>query len=477
MKSFNKLTAIFCLFAGLVLGSCDDDLSKVGTSILPPGDLITVYSDTFQMKASTVRLDSVFAKTTDCLLGEMYDPVYGNIKADFLCQFYCEEDFKFTYTPYEGKIDSIELIMFYSFNAYGDTLAPMQLSVYPITNPLKRNFYTNDNPEIYCDMTNPIGVKPYTARDMSVSDSLYFEEVLDPYTGQTYRTHTPTLRVKLSTELGQKIYDETINNPSTFKSQGAFNEFFPGLYVTNTFGSGCIIRTSGDDIAIQVRYKFALKDVNGEDSLAYASELFRISKDVIQINRFENNNLDKLLEENNTHTYVKSPAGVCTRLVLPTTEISKEFDVSDRFVNGFSLNLKYMPEDEWDFAYTPPSHLLLIPEDSVVSFFEDGRIENYYTSFISYGYESPYSSPIGYDASTRTYYFGNISSLLKEHMKNSPEKDLGLLVMPVKRLFTNSNNAIYTQSILNSFDLSGIKIRTEDEYMKVVILSSKFENK
>ena len=110
MKSLNKLTAIFCLFAGLVLGSCDDDLSKVGTSILPPGDLITVYSDTFQMKASTVRLDSVFAKTTDCLLGEMYDPVYGNIKADFLCQFYCEEDFKFTYTPYEGKIDSLELI-------------------------------------------------------------------------------------------------------------------------------------------------------------------------------------------------------------------------------------------------------------------------------------------------------------------------------------------------------------------------------
>ena len=481
MKRLNKLTAIFCLFGGLFLSSCDDDLTKVGTSILPPGDLISVYTDTFQISASTVRLDSIFAKTSNCLLGEMYDPVYGNMKADVLCQFYCEEGFKFAYTPYAGKVDSMELVIEYSYNAgklvvYGDTMTPMQVAVYPIDRPLKRNFYTSDSPENYCDMLKPLGVKTYTAHDMRVPDSIRY--ATDEY---GYGIYTPEIRVKLPAELGQKFYDETINNPSTFASQGAFNEFFPGVYITNTFGSGCLIKTAGDKIYLVMYYNRAEKDSNGNDSLSLSAQGFTVSKEVVQINRFENDNLDLLLEKNPTHTYVKSPAGVCTKLVVPTIEMSKKFDVSDRYINGFNLELKYLPEDEWDFALTPPSHLLLLPEDSVSSFFENGRVENGVTSFLSYMYDGQYvsssHSPYGYNPFTRTYSFGNISSLLKEHMTKTPDKDLNLLVLPVSRLYAESNSTIYTTSLLNSFDLSGIKIRTEDDYMKVVVLSSKFENK
>ena len=486
MKRILKLTVAFCLFTGLLLYSCDDNLTKVGTTIQPPGDLITVYSDTFLMIASTVKLDSIFAKTSDCLLGEMYDPVYGIIKADILCQFYCEDEFQFHDTPYNNKIDSVELLIFLPLNAsgglaaYGDTLTPMQVTVYPINQPLKRNFYTNDQPEKYCDMKNPLGSATYTLYDRTVSDSI-----------RNAGEYSPFIRVKLPTEFGQKFYDETLQNPSTFSNQSSFNEFFPGIYITNTYGSGCLTKTAGEYIAIRMFYSIPYVDEedNTLDSLALTAQWFFVSKDVIQINRFINSNIDQLLEENPTHTFVKSPAGVCTKLILPTTEISKEIDITDRFINGFSLNLKYLPEDERDFAYAPPDYLLLLPEDSVTSFFEKGNVENNTTSYISftpydydyyYGVFSTYSSAFetsyGYSPYNRTYSFGNISGILKAHIENSPDKDLSLLVIPVIRKSSSYNSSYYTTDITHNFNISGVKIRTEDEFMKVVVLSSKYES-
>ncbi|MDR2915779.1 MAG: DUF4270 domain-containing protein [Tannerella sp.] len=477
-KGLNKLAVVLCLFTGL-MSSCDDDLTGVGTTILPPEDLITVYTDTFQMKASTIRLDSVYAKTTDCLIGEMYDPIYGTIKADVLCQFYCEEGFEFAKTPYEGKVDSAELIIFYPYNstgglvAYGDTMTPLQVTVYPVNQQLKRNFYTNDNPEDYCDMQNPLGSVSYTAYDMTISDSL-----------RKSGDYIPFIRVKLPADLGQKFYDETINNPAAFQNQNAFNEFFPGIYITNTYGSGCLIKTAGENIAMRMFYNYAELDSAGQDSLVLAAQWFYGSKDVVQINRFINSNIDQLLVDNPTHTYIKSPAGVCTKLVLPTTEISQALDINDRFINGFTLDLKYLPADEWNYAYSPPGYLLLLPEDSVTSFFEKGSVENSATSFISYmatdgtkSYTSSNGTYRGYSSYTRTYSFGNISTLLRTHIEKSPDKDLSLLVLPVDRRWTQSSDTYYTAALFNSFSLSGVKIRTGEDYMKVVVLSSKFENK
>ncbi|MDR3251096.1 MAG: DUF4270 domain-containing protein, partial [Tannerella sp.] len=390
----------------------------VGTTVQPPEDLITVYSDTFQMKASTIRLDSVYAKSTNCLLGEMYDPVYGTVKADFICQFYCEEGFKFPRTPYGGRIDSVELLVFYEYaSCFGDTLTPMQVTVYPIDKPLKKNFYTNDNPESYSDMNHPLGATSYTVRDLSVSDSI---RNLDSY--------TPFIRVKMPVALGQKIYDETVNNPSSFDTQSSFNEFFPGVYITTTFGSGSIIMSQGENVSMRMFYNYAETDSEGQDSLVLAAQWFTVSKEVTQINRFSNSLLDDLLVENATHTYIKAPSGVCTRLVLPTKEISQNVDIQDRFINNFTLNLKYLPEEERSFAYTPPVHLLLLPEDSVKAFFEGGKIEDSRTSFLSFDGSSSSTSSLGYSSSGRTYYFGNISTLLKTHINNSPDKDLSLLV-------------------------------------------------
>lgn len=78
-----------------ILSGCSDDLNLVGSTIQPGGDKMPVYVDTFQMQATTLLMDSVYARTTSGLLGEFYDPLYGNVKSDYICQFYCPSDFKF----------------------------------------------------------------------------------------------------------------------------------------------------------------------------------------------------------------------------------------------------------------------------------------------------------------------------------------------------------------------------------------------
>lgn len=478
MKRALLFLNLLFIFAGLLMSSCDDNLTTIGTTIQPPGDQIIVYTDTFLLKASTVLLDSIYAKTTDCLLGEMHDPVYGIIKADILCQFYCEEGFKFRHTPYNNKIDSVEILIGYFMNsnnaiiAYGDTLTPMQVTVYPINKPITRNFYTNDQPEQYCDMQNPLGCVTYTLFDFKISDSI-----------RELTSYFPEIRVKLPVEIGQKFYEETINNPSTFSNQNNFNAFFPGIYLTNTYGSGCLFPTSGESVGMRIFYSIPNETDGAADSVI--SQVFRATKDVIQINRFKNSNIDQLLNENPTHTYIKSPAGVCTKLVMPTAEIAKKIDIENRIINGFTLNLKYLPEDEWAFRCAPPECLLLLPEDSVTTFFEKSSVENDITSYVSFmptngylSYSSKYATSNGYSPYTRTYAFGNISGILKSHIENAPDKDLTLMLIPVHRkTYTNDNQTYYTTGISHSFQLAGVKIRTEEEYMKVVVLSSKYEGK
>ena len=384
---------LFILGVGLglaILGGCNDELSEVGSSIQPDGDKSFVYVDSFQLSAKTVLMDSVYARTTSGLLGEIYDPLYGNIKSDYLCQFYCPENYQFQNTPLNGVIDSMDLRIFYS-SWVGDSLTPMQVTVYPITTVPERNFYTNVDPEKYCDMQTVLGQKMYTAYDVTISDSVR--------NGLTSTTYTPVVRVKLPTEIGQDFYNETVNNPGSFENQDAFNQYFPGLYITNTFGSGNLLTVYQTSFFIY--YRYTVEGSAGQDSIVNGREQFNVTREVIQLNHVANANLEPLLLPDEKYTYMRTPAGVYTELTLPITEIKET--VGSRFLNNLPLTLHAMPQENWDYAFEPPSYLLLLPTDSVKGFFEQNKVENNETAFLS-GI---------YDSSTRTYTFGNICKLIK----------------------------------------------------------------
>jgi hypothetical protein len=448
-----------------MLAACNDDINQVGNSILPDEDGITTFADTFEIKASTVKYDSLYAKTNSGFLGELYDPLYGRLKSDYISQFYCKEGFRFSYTPDNGQIDSVVLALYYD-QWKGDPSIPMQISVYPVVRQLTKNFYTNVDPTVYCDMQNPLASQAYSARGGTVVDS--------SSTDNSYLwSHTFPLPV----EWGQKIYDETTGNPSSFEDQEAFNRFFPGFYITTDYGSGNILFVNSTQIRIY--YHYTLQSSAGEDSIVNMGEVFNVSKDVIQLNRFQNANTEQLLEDNDDYTYLKTPAGIFTRLVIPSVEIGKI--IENRIVNYVSMNLKYMPEEDWLYALTPPPYLLLIPEDSIGTFFENRNIENNITSYLS-TYSASSSSSTGYDEAGRVYPFPSLSNLLAYHIIRNPDEDLRLLVIPVSRATGvsggyYSSSYTYTTMLSHYLAPSGLKIRKDGDNMKAVIISSYLNNR
>lgn len=302
-------------------------------------------------------------------------------------------------------------------------------------------------------MQESMGAQAYTAYNTSISDSLRNSD-----------GYSPHVSIKMPTEFGQKFYDETINNPGTFKNQETFNEFFPGLYVTTTFGSGNILSVASS--VLKIYYNYAVKSTAGKDSLITTWEAFSVTKEVIQLSRFKNTDMSQLLQPNDSYAFFKTPAGVCTRIVLPTQEITPIME--KRIVNNLPLELKAMPQEDWQYALAPPPYLLILPEDSVKSFFEGSQIDNNVTSFLSKAY----------DATTRTYSFPNLANLLKYQMENNPDKDLSVLLIPVQRTTTTGNSygqsTVVTTAITNYLAPSGVKIRKDEEVMKIGITSCKY---
>ncbi|SEF74857.1 MULTISPECIES: DUF4270 domain-containing protein [Parabacteroides] len=456
---FNLLILGLCLGASCLSG-CNDDLSLVGSTIQPEGDRPIVYNDTFHIKASTIQMDSIYAKTEYGLLGDIYDPLYGNLKSDYICQFYCPEDYQFKHKPLDGKIDSVDFKIKYSASSWiGDSLAPMRAEIFQVTSPLTNNYYTNIDPKDYCNMQISLGAQTYTAFDPSITDSLR-KNGLDVDGTYAY----PNVTIRMPKELGQKFYDETINNPGTFKNQDSFNKFFPGLYVTNTYGTGNILFV--DRSSFTIYYKYTVTGSAGQDSIVKGYERFNVTKEVIQLNRFKNTDMTELLKPNDKYTYIKSPAGVCTQIVLPAKDIISV--VQGRILTNLPLTMKAMPQPNWQYALTPPPYLLLLPQDSVKGFFEKNQIENNKTSFLSGTY----------DASTRSYTFGNISNILQYQIDNAPEKDLVMVAIPVNREVSQATyyQDAYTISLSNYLAPAGVELRKDDEVTQVVVTSCIFKN-
>lgn len=430
-----------CLGAA-ILGGCNDDLGVVGPSIQPPEDYVNVSNDTFHIQASTILMDAVYAKTDTALLGEIYDPLYGNLKSDYLCQFYCPDGFRFSHTPLNGKIDSVDFKIFYK-SSIGDTLVPMHAQIYQLTEPLKKDYYTNVNPEEFCNMEISLGTQTYTAYDQTLSDSLRNLQV------------TPRVTIRMPQELGQKFYDETINNPSSFNNQQTFNQFFPGLYVTTTYGTGNVLNVSSSTLTIYYKYT-----VEGTDSIAKTSESFGVTKEVIQLSRFKNTDMSPLLQPSDEHTYIKAPAGVCTRLVFPMKEIIPL--VKGRILNNLPLVLNAYPQEDWKYAFEPMPNLLLIPEDSVKTFFENGELNDNYSSFVSNTYYN------------QSYVFGNVSNLIKYQIENNPDQDLAVWIIPVKYIATtNQYTGVTTPLVVGNYMTpSAVKLRKDEDSRMIVVTSS-----
>lgn len=452
MKIKTLLTLAIALFAILFV-ACDDDLSQVGSSIQPEGDKILVGTDTIVLKAKTVSFkDSIYARTSYGLLGEYIDPVFGKIKSDYLCEFYCPEDMKF-----EDRIISIDSIILNTEFIYftGDSVAPMGLSVYGVKESLKPFFFTSTDPTKY------IGDKPklYGQQAFSVQD------LPDSTQSSITYKYIPT---KLDINIATDFYKEWQKNPETFKNSDSFKNFFKGVYVTTTFGSGTLINTNFTQLIIHYK-NFVKKADNSADSIVFSKLKFPVTGEVIQMNHVRNEIPEELFTQNDKKTYMKTPAGVYTSITIPLKEIiekgNKDFG-KDHTINAANFKIKGFSEEEVNSELSRPASVLFINKDSLTNFFYNKKMPDNKTSFVVTR------------STTNSYDFGNIATIVNhyaEHYKDKAEiPDLEYLIIPVSTTYTTISSQSVLTEIYNLMYPTSTIFRTDPDNMKMSIIYSRY---
>ncbi|MDD6211324.1 MAG: DUF4270 domain-containing protein [Bacteroidales bacterium] len=430
---------LLCL---LFCWSCYDELSQIGPGVQPDDDRISVFVDTVKFTASTEQTDYIYARSGYAQLGEFYDPTYGTLKSDYLCQFYAPPGYNFPTTV--TNIDSVTFQILYQ-SWVGDSLALMHAAVYPVVNQLNTYFYTNTDPADYVNFSEgPWGEKTYSAYDRSISDSAHNSS-----------SYYPTLSIKLPNEVGHTLLEGSQNG--SFNDQDSFNNLFPGLYITTTGGTGSLITIDYSLLNVHFKYKVKRETTGEIDSVINGQATFNVTKEVIQLNQIKNQDLAYMLDPNETTTFLKTPAGVYTVVKLPIKEIMELHEDKNPHLNSVMFSMKAFPQLETGFNLKAPTKLLMTPKDSVLHFFEKQDIANGKTSFIA-----------SYDSTLLTYNFGNIAAFINNY-KEEEYVDVALIPVSVE---TDSDGNM--TSVTNYLKPGAAMLRKDKDYTDIVIVKTTF---
>lgn len=403
-----KVSKFALLFAAFALVACDDNTDTLGQSLISDLDNLEVSTDTFTVSTRSILADSVLSRNAMGYIGQVRDPETGAyIKSNFMTQFHTLENYEFPASNLiqslgsngEIQADSCNLILFYD-TFYGDSLTPMRLSVKEMSVPMTEaeDYYSNYDPEDK-GLVRSDGVaenKVYTLSDRSLSASTRFSSSFTPsvtipldkeYTdtaGNTYNNY------------GSYIMRKYYEDPTYFKNSIRFiNHVVPGFYIKSTGGLGSMANIYSTQLNVYFRYTESDTTAVGMASFAGTEEVL-ITSNV-------NNDKERLQELANdeTCTYLKTPAGIFTEVTLPVEEIYNGHETDS--INSAKIYFTRINDNtssEWNFPV--PQTLLMVPKDDLQTFFANDEIADNRTSFLA-TYSSTYNR----------YTFSNISNLIK----------------------------------------------------------------
>lgn len=470
------------LFAVFVIAACDDNTESIGTFITDGADHLEVTADSFNVTMNSIAADSVLSRSNVGYLGKVKDPETGAyITGDFTTQFSVIEDVTFPNINILDQItaetvaDSCEMRLFYQ-NYFGDSLATMKLTAYELQSPMKEdvNYYSNYNPQIE-GLIRAGGIETsqvYSIKNMKVSedersDKDFIEYISiklnDPYTDKDGNTYN---------NFGTYILRTYHQHPEYFKNSYNFvHNVIPGFYIKNTGGLGSMAYINSSQLRINFKYDY-------NDSTYNGAFYFGGTEEVLQKTTISNDKetITKLVNDNSC-TYIKTPAGVFTQVTLPIDEVVSGHE--NDTINRAKVVLRRINNTEQsEYTLDLPQTLLMIPSDSIYSFFENGNIANYKQSFLA-----TYSGSNSSTSEANTYTFNNIASLVsfmadnkRNGMKNDPNwlnqhpNWNKVVLIPVTATY-NSSNELY--KVTHDMSLTSTKLNNTN--VKLYVIYSRFE--
>lgn len=475
---------VIAIISCITIASCDDTTDSIGNSLTDNMDMLKVTTDTFNVATRSIVADSVLSRSTTGYLGKIRDIETGNyITGDFMAQFSTLENYKLPekdsiVSLQDGEViaDSCSIRLFYT-DYYGDSLATMNITAYEMNEPMKEGvkYYSNFDP-IAEGLIRNDGMKvnkTYTLTDLSISDEDRADE----------SSYTPNIKINLNkpytdkngvtyNNYGTYIMRMYYEDPDRFKNSYNFiHEVCPGFYFKTNDGIGSMAYITVSQLNIYFRYL--------NDSTYVGTTSFSATEEVLQTTNISNNKQNIAdLANDNTCTYLKTPAGIFTEITLPVDEITENH--SNDTINTAKISLTRINNNTHDeYSLSAPSTLLMIPKDSLYTFFENGDNVDYKKSFIA-----------TYSSSTNQYTFNNISGMIT-YMADIKKKGLAensnwlnehpdwnrVVVIPVS-VTTNSSSQIV--KIVHDMSLTSTKLvgGSENPYepIKINVIYSKFNH-
>ncbi len=413
----------------IAISSCSEDTVTLGDSLTNDIDKFQTLTQTYQVKTQTLMTDSVLGKTLYNYLGKIKDPETGSyITSDYMSTFHMlENEYGSLFPPLDKIakdngdnpiIDSCALrIMINSYQ--GDSLVAMKLRATELAKPVPNsaNYYSNFNPkkEGYLRTDGIRQTKVYAVSDLTKSDSTrnvlrgsnYFEYVTIPlkdgYTdknGNQYEGYNPD---KLyGSGFGNYLLRTYYAHPEYFKNSTTFaNNVCPGFYIESLDGLGNMLEVANTQIIMYFHY-------TSSDTTVVTNRVFMSTPEVLRTNHITNDkNTMKQLASVDTCTFLKTPSGLFTEVELPIDSIKwlPKDGVShenDTILQAKVVFQQYKAQNELtDKLLEPPTDLLLIPRDSLYSFFESNKIPDNITSYLG-----------TYNSTQKNYTFSTLSSII-----------------------------------------------------------------
>lgn len=479
-----KTRPILLLLCAICLNiACDDTTDTLGMALTNNMDNLDISTDTFTLSTRSIAADSVLARNTSSYLGIIRDPETGEyISAHYMTQFHTLEDYAFPELDSimsrdaAGDIiaDSCELRIYWS-DFYGDSISSMKCSVQELSEPMRESslYYSNFDPKaeglIRSKADGGIQVnKSYTLEDMNVS-----------YSNRVNTTYSKNIHISLDDEytdpdgnvynnygtyIMRKYYEEYGGDPSYFtNSVRLLNNVVPGFYIEATGGLGSMAEIMLTQLNLYFRY-YTL------DSIYVGTTSFAGTQEVLQRTNYVNQDdkLDELIGDN-TCTYLKTPAGIFTEVTLPVDDIC--LNHSNDTINSAKFTLQRLNNKvKSEYSLDIPQTLLILPKDSLYSFFENKDVADYRTSFLA-----------TYSSSDNTYTFNNIALMVKAMYQAKQAGEASddwnkAVIIPVTTSYNSSyalSNVVHDMSLTSTRLIGGPDNPNGD--IKISIIYSKYE--
>lgn len=448
---FIKLTAF--LLAAFSMVACDDTTDTLGSSITNKVDNLTITDATYNVETQSLVARPVLSKSNNGIIGRVKDPETGTyLTADYMTQMVPLSTFSVDTLQYikdanngELRADSCYLLVSYQ-SSYGDSLAPMKVTAYEMSKPMTedKNYLTDFDPiaEGYIAENGYHNSATYSLSKATGNFKIYLNK---PYTkdGVTYNNY------------GTYMLKKFVEHPEYFKSNYQFlKNVCPGFYIKHEGGIGNVADVWNTEVQFYWSRQKTIKASDGvTDSIAKGYGFNRIdgTEEALQTNHIVNDAASiASLAADPSCTYLKSPAGIFTEVTLPVEEILRDHE--NDTLNTASVTFPRINNTETDnqYIFDTPSYVLMIPKDSIDSFFENGDVVNNRNSFYA-----SYSS-----STTNGYTFSNISNLITamSKKKGSSENWNKAVLIPITVSTVVENNSTMISKMTHNMSLTSTRL-------------------